>query len=163
MPTKNAYQSGFTLLEIIAVLIIASVLFITIDLDFTDNTQELRGYAEQLRSDIRYTQALSMQRKERYRINLSADHYDISDRTAATTINHPATNETQFNLPNTMALSLNGAITNDYLVFDSLGEPYTTSSLPGTKLTAVGTITLTMGTESISLNVQPETASIQIQ
>ena len=76
----EARQSGFTLVELMAVLIITAILAAFLIPRFSDQPINLAAQAEQLASDIRYVQSLSMTQGQRYRINLVAGStYSMAD------------------------------------------------------------------------------------
>ena len=119
--------------------------------------------AEQLASDIRYTQTLAMTQGDRFRINLIATGYQITSSTGAATVAHPGTGTTS-------AVALNGVtlsgwsppLTNNYVAFDGRGVPYVlfTSS---TGLAANATITLSGGGYARNLVISPETGRVVLQ
>ena len=85
--------------------------------------------AQQLAHDIKLTQALSINRNQRYRINFSNGAYSVMDRTATQSVEHY--NNVTF--PNGVTLTV-GAGSPNFLVFGGLGQPYQNASLPGTAL-----------------------------
>lgn len=153
-------QDGFTILELVAVIVIASALFITLDLDFVDEGVDLEIVAQRLTNDIRFIQSRSMQRNDRFRINFSATGYRLSDRTDSNPVFLPGSGGDTVTLKTNQSLSVNGVVTNNYLVFDGLGQPYTTDAIPGALLAANAVITLTMGAASVTVTVVPETGGV---
>jgi len=109
--------------------------------------------AEQLASDIRYTQSLAMSRGQRFRINFAANSYQITDVSGATPITAAVT------LAPTVLSGYNPPLTNSYLAYDSLGVPYTD---PTTALAAQVALTLTSGGEAITVRVAPQTGRVQV-
>ena len=118
--------------------------------------------AEQLASDIRYTQTLAMTTGQRNRINLAAGSYQITTSTGGL-LTHPATGDTGPIPLNDVTLSgWNPPLTNNYVAFDGLGVPYSlvTSS---TGLTGSATITLSAGGDTRTVVISPETGRVIVQ
>ena len=153
-------ESGFTLVELIAIILLVGILAFVAVPRFSGPSLRVDAQAEQLASDIRYTQTLAMTQGDRFRINLTATGYQITSSTGAATVAHPGTGSTN-------AVALNGVtlsgwsppLTNNYLAFDSRGVPYSlvTSS---TGLAASATITLSGGGYARNLLVSPETGRV---
>ena len=146
-------QRGFTLVELVTVLIIVSLLAVTAISRWSATPFNLSAQAEQLLGDIRYVQTLSMTHGQRYRINFAADRYWFSNLDGSILVPHPASNNTNTLMVNGVSLSF----TNSLLVFDGNGAPYSDASLPGTPLAANATVTLTSGADSRTLQISPET------
>jgi Tfp pilus assembly protein FimT len=116
--------------------------------------------AEQLASDIRYTQSLAMSRGQRFRINFTANSYQITDISGAVAQLHPGTGQTApVTLGSTVLSGYNPPLTNSYLAFDSLGVPYTA---PATAQAALATLTLTSSGEAITVRVAPQTGRVLV-
>ncbi|MBI4357077.1 MAG: prepilin-type N-terminal cleavage/methylation domain-containing protein [Gammaproteobacteria bacterium] len=164
-PTTNhqSLTTAFTLIELVIVIAIISILAIILKPQYPADTIELRAQAEEIVSSIRYAQALSMTRGERFRINFTSTSYSFTDLAGTTSLAHPATNATTTNMVGAITLALNAAIPNNYLAFDGRGIPYTTNVLPGTTLSSAGIITLTSGSETQTVQVTPETGRVMIQ
>ncbi len=153
--------AGFTLLELIFVLLIMSIISVTVMLQWTASGIDLGAQAKELASDIRYTQSLAMTNGQRYYlIKQSSTTYQImtsggtavmlfNGRTTAT-LNSGITFGTLTNLPNNL------------VAFDGKGTPYTTSSSPGTALTSTATIPITSGGATKTISIQPGTGRVTI-
>ena len=157
-PTKNCHEAGFTLVELVGVLVLVGLLSVTAISRWDNSTISLSAQAEQIAGDIRYTQMISMTQGQRFRINFSSNRYWISNIDDSIQITHPATNSSDVFL-NT-GITLNSS--NSYLVFNGNGVPYSTASLPGTTLNSNATITLTAGSETRSVEVRPETGRVSL-
>src|SRR5258705_1122528 len=125
---------GFTLVELVVVLLLVAVLAFFAVPRLSQNTVELSGQADQVASDIRHAQALSMTRgaalgsQGRYCVFFTATGYQYrhnnnSYATPCTTaVSHPATGSTA-------AIVLSGAtvatanLTGSYIEFDTKGQP----------------------------------------
>jgi len=155
-------QFGFTLLELVFVLILMSILSVGIYLKWPGSIINLGGQAYQLADDLRYTQTLSMTTGQRYRlVKTSANTYQIVNfagtaiklamGNTSVTLNSGITFGTLTNLPNSL------------VEFDGLGGPYTTATVPGTALTSIATIPLTAGSDTVTVNITPETGRVFVQ
>ncbi len=142
------------------VIVIASTLFLALDLDFADEAIDLEIAAERLVNDIRFVQSRAMQRNDRFRINFTANGYRLSDRTDSTPVLLPGSGVDTVALKVTQSLAVNAAIANNFIVFDGLGQPYTTDAIPGTLLATEAVITLSMGAETFDISIVPETGSV---
>jgi type II secretory pathway pseudopilin PulG len=149
--------------ELVAIILLVGILAFVAIPRFSGPSLRVDAQAEQLASDIRYTQTLAMTQGDRFRINLTAAGYQITSSTGAATVIHPGTGSTN-------AVALNGVtlsgwsppLTNNYVAFDGRGIPYSlvTSS---TGLVAAATITLTGGGYARNLVVSPETGRVVLQ
>lgn len=126
---------GFTLGELLMVLLLVSILAAIVAPRLSQNTLELSGQAEQVASDTRYAQTLSMTRgaalgsQGRYCILFTATGYQLrhnNNNSAApctTAVVHPATGSSA-------AIVLSGGtavstlnLTGNYAEFDTKGQP----------------------------------------
>ena len=153
---KAGYAKGFTLVELVLVLLLSSILAVIAVIKYPGDGINLSAQADQLIGDIRYTQSLSMHRGQRYRINFAADRYWISSRDGATLYPHPASGATNILLNPGIAL----ASTHGFLVFDGNGTPYTNSLLPGSALGADAVITLSAGADVRTVRISPQTGRV---
>src|SRR5687767_8595075 len=124
-------MKGFTLMELIIVLSIIGILATTVVLKWPTGSINPAIQAAQLANDIQYTQALAMNKGERfYLISLTNTTYAIRN-SAGTTVT--------LGMGNTI-VTLNAGITfgsfsglpNNLIAFDSSGTPYTDTASPGT-------------------------------
>lgn len=117
--------------------------------------------AESIASDIRYTQALSIANNSRYRINLTnSTQYSILD-SGGTAVTIPSVNATTASLATGMTISTSI----NYLVFDSRGVPYSSSTNngSGTVLSSDLTITVSGTMTSKQIVVTAETGRVYVQ
>jgi prepilin-type N-terminal cleavage/methylation domain-containing protein len=149
----NTRLSGFTLIELVMVMILVSLLAVTAISRWSATPFDVATQAEQLLMDIRYVQTLAMSHGKRYRINFAANSYSFSNLDGSVLMPHPATNNTTTLLANGVTLSFS----NTLLVFNGYGTPYSNATLPGTALVGNATVTLSSGADSRTIQISPET------
>lgn len=147
---------GFTLIELILVLLIVSIISTYAAIKFPSGSINISAQADQIIADIRHTQSLAINRGQRYRINFNGDRYWISNADGSTLYTHPASSSAVIFL-NT---GITSSSTHSFLVFDGQGKPYTDALTPGTALAADAVITLTAGSETRTVRITPETGRI---
>jgi MSHA pilin protein MshC len=160
---RTSSHSGFTLVELVAVILLLGILAFSVAPRFLDKGSiDVSAMAEQLASDIRYTQSLAMTSGQRNRINLAAASYQITT-SAGAPVTHPATGSTTaISLGNVSLSGYNPPLTNSYIAFDGKGIPYTNVS--GTVLAASATITLNSpGAAQRQIVVSPQTGRVAVQ
>lgn len=153
-PISN--QRGFTLLELVMILMIIGILAVAVTPNKLDSPIRLRYEARRVLNDIRYVQLLSMTTGLRYRwVQTSTTSYQLVNQTG-TAINLPSGGTTL-----TLASGVSfGTLTNlpsSLVAFDSFGVPYTTSSIPGTALTSAATIPLVSSSQTTTITITPPT------
>lgn len=152
---------GFSLIELIIVLILMTIVGSVAYMAWPNDTFNVSAQAESLASDIRYTQALSVTKNARYRVDFTNPaQYQILDSTGtATTI--PSVNATTV----AFATGITHSSAINYLVFDGHGAPYssTTSNGGGTVLSGdlIIVVSGTLGTKQIL--VVSETGGVFVQ
>ena len=149
-------DKGFTLVELVTVLVIVAILSLMFVTQWRGLSVNLAAQADQLVSDIRYIQSLSMTRGQRYRINFSAGGYAFSNAAGTVPVPHPATAANSVPLAGGITLTS----THAFLVFDGNGTPYVNSALPGTALAGDAVITLSADGESRTVRVSPQTGRV---
>ncbi len=147
---------GFTLIELVLVLLITAIMATYAVIQFPGGSINLSTQADQIMADIRHTQSLAINRGQRYRINFNNDRYWISDADGTTLYNHPASGGTTIFLDTGITLSSPHA----FLVFDGLGKPYTNALTPGTALAADAVITLSATGDTRTIRISPETGRV---
>ena len=154
MPTYRV--QGFSLLELVIVLILTGILSVYAINRWPGSSINLSAQADQLVADIRYTQSLAMSRGQRYRINLNAASYSITNAAGTVAVPHPVNNSAVALFDTGITLTT----TNSFLVFDSNGIPYTTTTSPGTPLAGDAVITLTSSGLSRTVRISPQTGRV---
>ena len=162
-------NGGFTLVELVVVLMLAAILAFFALPRLSQNTLELSGQAEQVASDIRHAQTLSMTRgaalgsQGRYCVFFTATGYQYrhnnnSYATPCTTaVSHPATGSTAaIVLSGTAVAAAN--LTGSYIEFDTKGQP---TSLTAPASNATVTLNATGGPRVVVIS--PVTGKVTVQ
>lgn len=155
---RSRATGGFTLLELIAVMIIMGMLAAGLAMSWSGGLYSAEEEADQLKLRIRYTQARAMGSNIPYGIVCTGGQYyqfsglNTSDRHA-----FPGAESTAYQLPSGVSA------TNFVLSFDQWGVPYTNAS-QGTRLSSDLTITVTESSggrsDSSSFTVTPVTGFV---
>jgi prepilin-type N-terminal cleavage/methylation domain-containing protein len=158
---KNKH-AGFSLIELIMVLIILSVVMINVYVNWPGATLNVRGQADRLADDIRYTQTLSMSQGQRFRlVKTSSTTYQITN-SAGTAIIMPS-GGTSVTLGTGISFGALTNLPNSLIAFDGKGAPYTDTGSPGTALASTASILLNSGSESNTISISPETGRVIVQ
>lgn len=163
---KRNNNKGFTLWELLLVLILASILALVFIPTASINTVPFESAMEKLKYDIRYAQWMAMQRKLVYGINfdINADTYSIYQTSVATTITdpqNPAENYTvnyqtnsKFRGVDLFNIAVNGT---SRLEFNGRGIPLDANHAV---LAAPAVITLRFNGNDSAITVQPSTGRV---
>jgi len=149
---QNHQEGGFTLFEVVVVLIIASILAVSVIPRWDTAQANLNRQADLLARNLQHVQTLAMQRAASLSINFSAGSYSVKQD--AVVITDPATGN-----PFTVTLE-DGVFFSSWgdFSFDSLGRP-----LSGVDLfSAVTSQTLTGGGRSRVVTTTPITGAITV-
>lgn len=148
VPSACALTSrGYSMIELVLTILLISIIAVGATTLFPGRSINLAAQAQQVASDIRYTQSLSMTRGERHRINFATSTTYVILNSAGVAVAHPATGSSA-------PISLQSGITLAPLTsvrFDGKGTP---SSAPTLTLTADGsqrTVTITAGTGRVAV------------
>jgi type II secretory pathway pseudopilin PulG len=152
--------SGFTLIEMVVIILIIAILSVEVITQSTSTVTPLTvsGAASQVANDIRYTQALSMFSGQRYYLVSTASNQYAIQNGSGTGI--PLANGTLVaTLPAGVVF---GGTTNlsNLIGFTGRGIPITDTS--GTLLTAAATVLITSGAYSNTITISPTTGRIVI-
>lgn len=135
-------KSGFTLIEL-AVVIIVAIVFLAIEIKWGTVTN-ITAQAIQLADDIRYTQNLSMARNQRYKLVTSSSGYVIQNDSSGVT-------------EYSVALGSGITETSYTIIFTTEGIPLDASSNP---LTSTATITLNTSEQTSAVTITPVTGRV---
>lgn len=109
---------GFTLVELIVVILLIGILSVSVaPRFFSDNDFKARGIADEMITAIRHAQRLSMTRGENHRIIITATNYTV-EKSDGTSVRHPDGSAT-FNI----TIPANIVTTAKTIEFDQLGRP----------------------------------------
>ena len=155
MRIKN--NSGFTIIEIIAVLIVMGIITAFAVGRVADNKPELIAQKEVLKVHLRYAQSRAMNSNDNYGIESNGNTYWLFRVSSANRVNFPGEQLDHINLA---ALGLSLVMDDGSIVsFDSKGIPYLAYS--GTQQTVDRTLTLSSGSDNESIIITKNTGFIQ--
>lgn len=153
-------NAGFTLTELIAIILVVSVLSVTALYSQTGGGARLNIQVDELVSDIRYIQSYAVSRGQRFRINFpTATAYTLTNLTGAVAVPHPVRNSNQIVLEDGVSLTS----TNSFIVFDGMGVPYINDTTPYIPLSSDAIISISHSGQSRSIRVSPETGRVLVQ
>ena len=156
---KIKNKLGFTLIELIVVLILLGILAASVMVLWPGKVINTAAQAMLLADDIRYTQSLAMTKGERYRlVQTSTISYQILHGTSAIEALPLHDNPVMLGDGTTFA-----SATNTMVVFDSGGVPYVDTSTPGTALTSPLSFVLTSNGQNKTVSISPGTGRVIVQ
>ncbi|MBE0627183.1 MAG: prepilin-type N-terminal cleavage/methylation domain-containing protein [Burkholderiales bacterium] len=161
---------GFTLVELIVVMVVLGVLAAVFVPRSNNPAIILSTQAEQFAADIRYVQSLAMTQgwsgaaptARRYRVNFSATGYNFTDASGIA-VPHPS------GTPGTISFAGGASISplpatglpNNLVSFDGLGKPYTDAGAL-TPLASVATISMVSGGATRGVQIFPNTGMVRV-
>lgn len=142
-------QQGFTLIELIVVMLVMAVLATYVGTRWSFGDVTVSAQAEQLARDLRHAQMLAMQQGQTLRLESTGGGYRVTD--GASVITDPAT---QQNFIQTLdnGVSLGGGP----VEFDSLGRPVNGGNLAS----AAVNFSLSGDSDTAAVNVAPVTGFV---
>ena len=153
MKSLMSRKNGFTLIEVIAVLVIIGILSVVIVGRATAPNTELFSQTEVLKGHLRYAQERSMNTNAVWYIQFSGNTYTLYRAGTAMTL--PGESGTVV----TPGVTLGWTGGTDIFSFDGHGRPCTDSGA-ASRLAAARTVTLTHDSESSIITVTPNTGFI---
>lgn len=153
---------GFSLVELIVVMLTLSIIAVFAAPRWIGTTPSLYAQNQQLLSDIRYTQSLSMSTGKRYRLNLNTPNsYSITD-ISGTAVPNPSTGANSVTLASNINFGSFTNLPNSLIAFDERGIPYTNATAT-TALLGTATILLTSSGVNRSIQITPGTGNALAQ
>lgn len=158
---KQKKQNGFTLAELMLVIVLISIIAVIAVPRFT-TSPNLDAQTQQLLSDLRYTQMLAITHGQRFRVNFTLpSSYDITNL-AGTAVPNPSTNTNTITMSSGITLSGLTNLPNNLVAFDERGIPYSDSAAT-TALAANATITLTRNGITRTITITQQTGNMAAQ
>ena len=153
MKSLMSRKNGFTLIEIIAVLVIMSILGVVIVQRASSTDARVAAQTEVLKGHLRYAQERSMNTNAVWYIQFSGNTYTLYRAGTAMTL--PGEDGPVV----TPGVTLGWTGGTDVFSFDDHGRPCTDSGA-ASLLAAARTVTLTHDSESATITVTPNTGFI---
>lgn len=159
---------GFTLVEFVITIMVISVLAVFITSNWPGRALNLGAQTEQLATDLRYTQSLSMTQGQRYCLIISGNSYQIVNSATGAAVALALGGSTETLDSN---ISFGAISPATMFVFDGMGVPYSSASgacntanaQAATALASTATITLIAGGQSRTISISPETGRVLVQ
>lgn len=149
---QSRLQTGFTLLELVLVLLAIAILATLAVPRWSLSDSTLHAQAAQLARDIRHIQMLAMNQGRTLTFQSLGGSYRCVDA-GSSIITDPATQQPfSFTLKNAVTLSAGT------LSFDSLGRPVNAGAL----LPAASTFSMTANTQTANLSIAPITGFVTV-
>lgn len=166
---KRSRATGFTLIELIIMVVIIAILFALVlapKINRPTARVALRASTQQLAHEIRAARQNAISREHHFRIkmNLSSNTYDVSEAepTALTW------SDVQTGIPLQSPATFQGcSLADSILIYDIFGKPYEGDQPPTDPLSnpASGSITLHVGSDegtfASTITIHPETGFVQ--
>ena len=156
-------KSGFTLLELIIVMVIITVLAVA-GVFLPLHSNKLMAAANKLVFDLRYAQQLAISRQVPCGLSFSSNSYFVFINNTSTKATDPYTGKNfDINYNNASELrgiSLSSTNFGNLISFNYLGAPRNSSN---TTLSSAGIITLQYGGRSRNVAIEPNTGQVKIQ
>jgi prepilin-type N-terminal cleavage/methylation domain-containing protein len=161
-------QRGFTLIELILILVVMAILAVAA-IPYLEDTIGMKASAtaRRLQSDIAYTQELAMTRNQRYRLVFPlATSYEVRDASGNLTTDPAGGGGLAVITEAGITLSWNfdgETAAGRGVEFDSLGRPYVyAGTTPSSDPLDAGTVAVAGGGANQTVTVQSQTGKVSI-
>ncbi len=151
---------GFTLIEIVVVLVVLGILSLRITLS-PDGPQvlSLKAEAQSIVSQLRRAQFHAISGNKRTKVSFAPQTYSLEDITYNTAILDMRTGLSTIAIPSDFQMTFSG-LPNNYVVFDSQGTPYINET--NSRLAQSAIITITYKNQNFQVEIQPSTGQITL-
>lgn len=162
--TKVPYKrtssfSGFTLIELIAVMIVVGILAVFVAPRLNTNIYDTRTVIDEAQSTLRYAQKIAVAQHRPVFIVFGGNGGALCfDAACATRVPAPTGTPAGINLPSGVAANINRAIPGFF--FNALGKPFDIGNTEPTSTFARTTITMAGGGMTRTMIVEPETGYV---
>lgn len=168
--TANRSIQGFSLVELVILILIISVLAVVINITWPGSSLNLGAQTSQLASDLRYTQTLSMTRGQRFCLKISGSTYQVINSGTSTAV-YLGSGKTTTTLDSGISFGTLAPSGAALYIYDGDGIPYTSTSTTcsaataqaATALTANGSIPLIASGQTRTILISPDTGRVIIQ
>lgn len=172
-PTKPAGSGGFTMIEIIIVVVILGITaLIAVPMFSSAADMTVRAAANRITADLEYARGLAITHQKPYSVvfNLTTESYEIRDTTTNTVIDDPVepgsysvsfAADGNFSRVDIYNANFDADSTNA-ITFDFLGSPYHGKSILSSDALNSGRITLKADAFTLYIDVEPMTGYITV-
>ncbi|WP_076591657.1 prepilin-type N-terminal cleavage/methylation domain-containing protein [Herminiimonas arsenitoxidans] len=164
-----SFDAGFTLIELILVLILIGILSLyVLPRFFNKDTFDTRAFGDKARATVRYAQKIAIAQNRPVFVDFSSGRIALCFDAACTSpVNSPSTKKANAVCANSTtwmceALPAN-VVTNPAsprFFFNALGRPFNIGNVEPTSTFALLTITLTGGGMNSTITIEPETGYV---
>ena len=118
----------------------------------------LAATTAQVATSIRYAQSLAQSRGQRFRVNFTANTYQVTDMGGAPVVQPIGGGTGPVSIAPATLSGYNPPLTGSFVAFDTRGVPYVSATAA---LAAAATITVTSGADAASIVISPETGRVK--